>query len=356
MIELDYTENFFIINFLGLLLGLAFGAVAQKTQFCFSGSIKDYILTKSTRRAASVIIAMITAIITTQAIGYIYNLDFSTTVFLNPNINYFTIILGGCLFGIGMMIADGCSSRHLIKFAQGDIHSLITLLFIAIFSYIAAKGLLSEPIAFITSIEFLKNINQFIPNNSTNIIIALLPLLLLLRLLAKYHERIPSLWDGIAVGLIISLAWYVTGVIGDDEFNKVTLDSFRFVYPAGKTLEYFMFFNGSTLTFSITIILGIVIGAFIMSKFNKRYSFGCTSNSKGNKLKNSMIGGSLMGTGGIMAIGCTVGQGITGLSTLAFASLVAISSIIISGYFTGKFLAKKDMLPMCFIFEWDDKR
>ena len=91
-----------------------------------------------------------------------------------------------------------------------------------------------------------------------------------------------------------------------------------------------------------------------MSKFNRRYSFGCTAAKGENRVRNNMIGGALMGTGGILSIGCTVGQGLTGLSTLAFASFIAILSIFISGYITAIILNRKNQLPMCFIFEWED--
>lgn len=115
-------------------------------------------------------------------------------------------------------------------------------------------------------------------------------------------------------------------------------------------LSYFL----RPLYFGISIILGVLVGAFTMSKFNKRYSFGCTSNIKRNKLTYNMLGGAMMGIGGVLAIGCTVGQGLTGLSTLASASFVAITSIMVSGYITAIYFKRKDKLPMCFVFDWED--
>jgi uncharacterized protein len=96
-----------------------------------------------------------------------------------------------------------------------------------------------------------------------------------------------------------------------------------------------------------------MLGAFGMSKVNKKYSFGCTSHLKRSKIKYNMCD-ALMGTGGVLAIGCTVGQGLTGLSTLALSSVIAIFSIFSSGYITAIILSKKDKLSMCFIFEWKD--
>jgi uncharacterized protein len=100
------------------------------------------------------------------------------------------------------------------------------------------------------------------------------------------------------------------------------------------------------------VIFGILAGGFVMSLFNTKYRFGCAAPKNEHKLKHSMIGGSLMGVGGILSLGCTIGQGLSGVSTLAFASFLAIGSITISAYFTAKYMAKKDALPGCFTFDW----
>ena len=355
MFNLANYEIYEIINILGFLLGISFGMVAQKNQFCFSGSIKDYILTNSTKRASSVIMAMIVAISSTYLISLYFEIDLTQTNYFRENINYFSIILGGTLFGIGMMIADGCSSRHLIKFSQGDSNSLVTVIFIGIFAYATTKGVFHSLISQITTNPTLINISSYIENIQVNIYIVIIPLLIVLLFLTKSFKRIVFLKDGFIIGLLISVGWYVTGVIGINELDRqISLTSMTFVYPTAKTLEFFTYYEVNELSFSISIIIGVIFGGFFMSKINKKFSFGCTSNIKTSKLKNSMIGGALMGIGGVMAIGCTVGQGLTGLSTLAFASILAISSIMLSGYITAIYLNKKEQLPMCFVFDWED--
>jgi uncharacterized membrane protein YedE/YeeE len=356
MLDLENYEIFQIVNLSAFILGLLFGAIAQKNQFCFSGSIKDYILTDSTKRAASVVMAIIVAIVSTYFVANINEIDLSESIYLNENMNYFAIVLGGALFGIGMMLADGCSSRHLVKFAQGDAYSLVTLLFIGIFAFATTRGFISEFIIYITKNETLVSLSSHIVNSQLNIFVVLVPLFIFLWILTKSFTRILSLKDGFLMGLIVAVGWYITGVIGADSLEReIAISSVSFVYPAAQTLEYFAFFQVIDLSFGISIILGVVSGAFVMSRFNRKFSFGCTSNLEQSKIKYNMIGGALMGVGGVLALGCTVGQGLTGVSTLAFASILAILSIMISGFLTAKYLAKKDKLPMCFIFEWDDK-
>lgn len=352
MIELEIYE---IINILGLIIGIILGVIAQKQQFCFSGSIKDFILTKSTMRGSSVIMAMIVAILSTTLISSYYEIDLTESIYYKENINYFSIIIGGLLFGTGMMLADGCSNRHLIKFAQGDSHSLIALIFVGIFAFATAKGFLNGFFSPIINNPTLLEWSSLIGNTTMNIYIVVGLLFIILLFLIKKIQRIFSLWDGVLVGLLISASWYVTGVIGEESIERiVNLEAISFVYPTAQTIDLFSNYNAHNLTFPISLLLGVLLGAFSMSKINRRYSFGCTSGQGENKVKFNMIGGALMGTGGVLSIGCTVGQGLTGLSTLAFASFLAIFSIFISGTITALILNKKNKLPMCFIFEWKD--
>lgn len=360
MFNIENYEIFEVVNLAALLIGITFGAIAQNTQFCFNGAIKDYILISSTKRGASIITAMITAIIATHILTLLTDIDLSETVWLRDKINYFAIILGGCLFGIGMMIADGCSSRHLVKFSQGDANSMVTLLFIAIFAYASTKGILNHFVYSLNTNETLLNISSTIDNERTNIYLVLSVLFLVWFYLTKSFKRVTSLKDGLIIGLLIAFSWYLTGVYGGQtlelETRYVPFTSITFVGPTAKTLDFFTHYKTMNLNFGISIIVGVLIGAFSMSRIDTKYNMGCASNIKVNKLRNSMVGGALMGVGAVLSIGCTVGQGLTGFSTLAFASIVAIFSIFVSGSLMGLYLKKKNKLPMCFIFEWEDEK
>lgn len=352
MSYLESLESYEVVNIVAFVIGLAYGIVAQKTQFCFSGSIKDFVLTKSTRRSASVLMAVLSAIVSSQFLAHTYGIDLAKSVYLQTDINYFSILFGGSLFGAGMMLADGCSSRHLVKFSQGDLHSLVTIVFIAVFGYISAKGILAIGLEPIAKNEWLLHVSGWIPNQPLPLYVVIPLLLAALWKVVPGFKNLLSCMDGAVVGVLIGCAWYVTGVLGFDDFEPLALEALSFVFPSGKTLEYLMFFSGSTLSFSVSVVFGIVFGAFLMSFFNKKYRFGCVVSQNSSKLKNGIIGGMMMGMGGILAMGCTIGQGLSGISTLAFASFVAIGSIMVSAYFTAKWMAKRDALPRCFDFDW----
>ena len=352
MADFDTLETYQAINILALFIGLAYGAVAQKRQFCFSGAIKDYFLTGSTRRGASLLAAMITAILSTQLLSSLYDIDLGQSIYLQSAPNYLAIIAGGVLFGIGMMLADGCSSRHLVKLSQGNLHSLITLLFIAIFAYMSAKGLFAYGFDLLEHSSALVALSELVPNSALPVYLVVPPLLIALVKITPSPRHLLKCIDGVLIGLLVGAAWVVTGLIGADPFDPVVLESLSFVYPSGKTLEYLMYFSGATLSFGVTLIFGIIAGGFFMSLFNKKYRFGCAAGSSDQKLRHAIFGGALMGSGGILALGCTIGQGMSGLSTLAAASLLATLSIAVSACFTAAYLARREALPGCFVFEW----
>ena len=346
-----------IFTIIALLLGLAYGFVAQQKQFCFSGSIKDIILFKHTRRTASLVVAITTAVFATQALGFLYEIDYTTTKYY-VNINYLFIILGGALFGYGMMISDGCSSRHLIKFAQGDMDSFYILTALGIFSYLTYT--------FISANFDAIYANTLIANTMASsvfeiplYIIAPVLLYLLYKALIKCMNFFQVL-DGVIIGLLIAATWYLTAIYAGELFLDISAQSLSFVYPLGKIGEYiFSFFNFEHLHFGVVAVFGIILGAFISSKINTQFSkkMMC-DNSQQNppKLPMKLFGGACMGIGGILAVGCTVGQGLSGLSTLSFASLLAITSIYISAYFTAKWLNKKNALIACFVFDFTPRK
>ena len=349
---MDLDENI-LFTLISLLVGFTYGVLAQRKQFCFSGGIKDIILFKHTRRTASLIVAIATAVLSTQLISYIYDIDLLITKYY-VNINYIFILIGGSMFGYGMMISDGCSSRHLIKVAQGEKDSFFILTSLSIFSYLT-YSILSSYRDIISSNSIIK-LTNVAETFEVPLIIVLSILGYLLYISLKKCMNFFQVLDGFAIGLLISIVWFITSVVSDYLFIETTNQSLSFVYPLGKIIEFIKSgFNSSYLIFSIFVVTGILIGAFVSSLFNKQYSkkYMC-DNSQQNppSLFKKIIGGAFMGIGGILAVGCTVGQGLSGVSTLSFASFLAISSIYTSAYITAKYMHKNNALVACFVFDF----
>jgi replicative DNA helicase len=107
---------------------------------------------------------------------------------------------------------------------------------------------------------------------------------------AKKVKRVFSLYDGVIVGLLIGAAWFVTGYIGSESMEKeIQVQAISFVYPSAKTLELFTYYQVNEFSFGVCLVIGALVGTFVSTLFNKKYSFGCTANKNINKVKYNMI-------------------------------------------------------------------
>ena len=139
---------------------------------------------------------------------------------------------------------------------------------------------------------------------------------------------------GVVIGLIIPAGWYVTGVMGFDDFDPVRLESYTFIAPTGESLMYLMTFTGSTIDFGIAAVGGVILGSFLYAVVSRKFRVE-TFTDRGDMLRH-IAGGIAMGFGGVLALGCTIGQGVTGMSTLALGSLLSLISIIAGSVVTMK--------------------
>jgi hypothetical protein len=153
---------------------------------------------------------------------------------------------------------------------------------------------------------------------------------------ATFRSSIVDVVGGLVVGLAVIGGWVVTGIIAADEFNPVPLSSITLVAPTGDSLQYLMTYTGATVNFGIALVGGIVAGSFLMAVITGQFRIeGFADRSD---LVRNLVGAALMGAGGVMAMGCSFGQGVTGMSTLALGSAIAWVSIVAGGYLGVKYL------------------
>jgi hypothetical protein len=153
---------------------------------------------------------------------------------------------------------------------------------------------------------------------------------------ASFRASPANLLGGLIIGLLIPAGWYITGVIGFDDFTPQPLMSFTFVAPSGETIQYLMIFSGATINFGIASVFGVILGSFLMSLATR--SFNLEGFGDAHDMLRHSFGAALMGVGGVLALGCTIGQGITGMSTLALGSFLALGSIIFGGVLGMKYM------------------
>jgi hypothetical protein len=150
----------------------------------------------------------------------------------------------------------------------------------------------------------------------------------------EFRRSFDNILAGVAIGLIISAGWYVTGVVGFDDFDPVRLESYTFIAPIGQGLMYLQTFTGSTINFGIAAVAGVILGSFLYVIFTGKFRLE-TFSDRGDMIRH-MLGGVFMGFGGVLALGCTIGQGVTGMSTLALGSLLSLVSIVFGSALTMK--------------------
>ncbi len=342
-----------IIGLGGFIVGLIFGAVVQKTNFCTMGGLSDLVLMGDGRRFRAWLLAIAVAIIGTQALHFAGLIDINKSIYLSANLGWLGAIIGGAMFGFGMTQTGGCASKTLVRLGAGNLKSLIVMVVLGIFAYMTLRGLLALPRLQIetTNIDLAargltnQNLGEMagaaigVPAAYARAGVATVAALLFLVICFKdaaFRRSPADIVAGIVIGLCAVAGWVVTGILANDEFNPVQLASITFVAPAGDSLQYLMTFTGSSINFGIAVVGGVIVGGFLMAVATG--TFRIESFVDRQDLTRHLAGAVLMGSGGVLALGCTIGQGITGMSTLALGSMVAWLSILGGGYLGLKYL------------------
>ncbi|MDO8705745.1 MAG: YeeE/YedE family protein [Sulfuricaulis sp.] len=348
--ELSNVHN---VALWGFLVALAFGAIANKTNFCTMGAVSDWIFLDDKNRLRAWFLAIGIAILGSQFLQSQGQIDLGKSIYLAANFGWLGHALGGFLFGVGMTLGGGCGQRTLVRVGGGNLKSLVVMLLIGITAYTTLRGLLALVRINVVEIANIDLAARNIPDQGiatllraatgiedANILqwsvaaVAGLGLTVYSLASADFRKSFKDLLAGISIGLFIVAGWYITGKIGFDEFEPVRLESYTFVAPVGENLNYLMTYTGSTINFGIAAVLGIIAGSFLYAVLSGSFSIE-TFNSRQDMI-NHVIGGVLMGFGGVLALGCTIGQGVTGMSTLALGSVITLVTIIFGAALTMK--------------------
>lgn len=349
----------------GFALGLAFGVVGNKANFCTMGAVSDIVNMGDWGRMRMWLLAIAVAILGSHALWYAGVVDLSKSIYTSPNFTWLSFVVGGFLFGVGMTLGSGCGSKTLIRLGGGNLKSLVVYVFLGISAYMTLRGLFGQfrvsvlqPVAVNFEAYGLKG--QDLPSllagigfetGALRVAVAAMVATALLVFVFKDREfraNFDYLLGGVVVGLITIAGWYVTAHLGYKEnpdtlemtffgTNTRAAESVSFVAPLAYSLELLMLWTDKslTITFGVMAALGVVLGSFGYAVASKTFRWeGFTAI---DDLRNHVLGGLLMGFGGITALGCTIGQGISGFSTLALGSILTFGAIIAGSAATMKY-------------------
>jgi uncharacterized membrane protein YedE/YeeE len=350
------------------ILGFILGFVVTKTNFCTMGAVSDWVNIGDLSRFKAWMLAAAVAILGVTILDFLsfFDIDDSRIPYRNSVLAWPRYILGGLMFGVGMTYASGCGNKVLIRVGGGNLKSLVVLFVAGLMAYIMTRtdfygvvfhswmnpisldlaqiGILDQSLPTIVSSVFSITNGVYF-----NFIIGLtvsLTMIFLIFKSGKFIKNFDNVISGFVVGSIVVFAWLLTGgATGvewieandflDDPAPGVGVQSFTFINPMAETLIYFGNSADSFyLTFGVSALLSVILGAFVYSIISKNFRIEWFS-TKQDFIRH-IIGAILIGIGGVLALGCTIGQGVTGISTLALGSFITLIFIILGASITMK--------------------
>lgn len=328
----------------GLVLGVLLGVVLQRSSFCARAALADAFDGKDKARLRAFVLAMAVTLLGTQLLAGFGLVDLAGTPYLRAGVPLLGLLVGGALFGAGMMLAGGCPSRLIVRAAQGQGAALLTWLVFVLAIMASLEGVLA-PVR-----ELLSGPAVQLPAASLPALFGGLPAwavtAALLALMALFLLTAPkgSAWrgwrlplGGALVGLLVAASWYVS-VAGADEFETPAASSLAFVAPAQDFLRFVTMTRlGFGLKFGAASVLGVFIGAFASALLARQFAWALPT---GAQMLRNLAGGLLMAVGGILAMGCTIGQGMAGVATLSVSSLLAVVAMVLGAWLAQRVLLR----------------
>lgn len=334
MIELVGETN--TIALFGLLGGLVLGLAARIGRFCTLGALEDYLYSSDDRRLRMWALAIGTAIIATQTAIFLEIFDAQQTAYLSRAWSPLATIIGGLMFGYGMALSGNCGYGALARMGGGDFRSFVIVVVMGLSAYIVMSG----PLAWLRitlfpvteSGEKSQSFAELIRSSGAHLsLLFSLCVGLLLFVVALWSQKFrhsPSyIFWGIAVGGAIASGWIASQWVAENGFMAVPLQTHTFAEPIGETILYSMTASGRDLSFSTGSVVGVVIGAFMGSFFKDEFRWEVCDDAR--ELRRQILGAAMMGAGAILAVGCSVGQGISAFSLLAYSAPVTLIAIFV---------------------------
>jgi uncharacterized membrane protein YedE/YeeE len=353
------------------VVALVMGAVTSKTNFCAMGAVSDWLNIGDTGRMRAWVFSMAVAlagVIALEALGVVNLSDETFPPYRTANFAWIRYLLGGLIFGIGMTLAGGCGNKTLVRIGGGNLRSLVVVVIFATCAYlmlwsplyekaflpwIAATtinlqsyGVGNQELGTVLAGMFGMGRSQLLNHAVAAVVVA--GMLYFCFRSADFRSDSDHMLGGAVVGLAIVFGWWLTGGSIGREWrdyaematvvpSRVQVQSYTFAAPMGDMVRYLLDpANFSLVNFGVVALVGVILGSSLWAVFNDRFRlewFGSWGD-----FANHAVGGALMGIGGVLSMGCTFGQAITGISTLAVGSILTFLSIVIGAAGTMKYL------------------
>ena len=335
-------------------LAFVFGAVGNRTHFCTMGAVSDWVAMGDLTRMRMWLLAIAVALLGASTLHLSGLVDLSKSIYPSANFTWLSHLVGGFLFGVGMTLGSGCGSKTLIRVGTGNLKSLVVYVFLGIAAYMTLRGILGafrvgvleKATLSLPTGQDLPSLLALATGVSPGVWMASLACAIAAALIAfvyagrQFRSSFDYTLGGVVTGLVVVGGWYVSGHVGhvaedpntlQEAFiatNTGRMEAFSFVSPLAFTLEYLMLWTDKSrvITFGIASAAGVIAGSLAYALATRSFRWEGFRDAEDTAMH--VLGGILMGFGGITALGCTIGQGISGLSTLALGSIITFAAII----------------------------
>lgn len=334
-------------------LACAFGAVVQRSHFCTMGAVADIVNMGDWSRMRTWVLAMGVAVVGFQGMAALGWVQASQTIYTPATLTWLSHGLGGALFGFGMVLASGCGSKNLVRAGGGSLKALVVLLVLAVSAYATMRGLFAVwRVHTIDRVAFTLPAGQDLPalaawasGQTRRATAAWVGIPLGLAMVAwaawpRRHEGRAATLPGLALGMIVVAVWWVSGVFGHVAEDPRTLEpaflsthsrrmeSLTYVAPVAYVMDWLILYSDGTrlINLGMASVLGVLAGSAASALIGGTFRWEGFRDAEDTA--NHLVGGALMGIGGVTAMGCTIGQGLSGMSTLALGSAITLVALI----------------------------
>lgn len=329
-------EAVFWVLISALSLGVVFGFAAERGGFCLRAAVEEWVtpgkrteMFRPGSRTTQFLMAIIVAIVVTQLAEYFALVDTSQALQRQAAFAPISLVVGGLMFGFGMVLAGGCVSRITVLTSRGNLRSLWVLILFSLTAYASMTGVLSPLRLWLQGLGAQSAPAPLLSDMSLIYTLVLLAALaaIVVTAAARRQAYIRDLMYGVLVGLMVPIGWWITTTLADDGFSILQPQSMNFTNPAADLLQYVTIASSIAPNYGVCLMLGTLVGSFVSAFASGRLYFD--GFGRETEPLRYGLGAILMGFGGVAALGCSLGQGLTGMSLTSTGSMIVFAAIVV---------------------------
>lgn len=324
----------------GLLAGTVLGFAARRQHFCTMSALERHWYAGDSNGLRTWVLAAAVALVLTQTLAFAGYIHLESSFYLSPDFGWTGAILGGLAFGFGMALVGTCGFGALVRTGGGSLRSVVVLIMLGLSALAAQRGIVAQARVHIVD-NLAVDLSAFGDQSLGSIFSTLAGIDIRLPVAAaiaaglfwwvfrdrNYRTQYPRILTGTIIGCVITFGWVATSFAFQHAFEPVQIEAGSFVVPVADTIMQLTIFTGILPDYGVGLVIGVVVGAAISALHRKDVRWEACDDAR--ELSRHLMGGFLMGVGGVFALGCTIGQGVTAVSALALSAPIVMVSIAI---------------------------